>query len=174
MVENPVEINGASSKALIRVPDWVNPAPMFRTVRALFALALLAALPGRAGDAGNPDEAALRQMNADYVRAFLTCDVEQFRSLLADDFTGILANGRVIDKAEFLREAKEPPDAKDLRLHGVTIRIYGDAAIVGAAVTYTRSGGAPVQTRYSTLYARRAGKWAVVWVHWTRVAGPVN
>jgi ketosteroid isomerase-like protein len=174
MVENPVEINGAGSKALIPGPVWVNPAPMLRPARALFALVLLSALPGRAEDAASPDEAALRQLNADYVRAFLTCDVERFRSLLADDFTGVLANGRVIDKAEFLREAKEPPDAKDLRLHGVVIRVYGDTALVGATVTYTRSGGASVQTRYSTLYARRAGRWAVVWVQWTRVVGPAN
>jgi hypothetical protein len=111
-------------------------------------------------------------MNDDYVRAFLSCDVARFRTLLADDFTGVLASGRVIDKTEFLREAKEPPDAKDLRLHDVVIRVHGDSALVGAYVTYNRSVGAPVKTRYTTLYFRRAGAWAVVWVQWTRVAAP--
>jgi hypothetical protein len=147
---------------------------MSRLVRALGALLLLSAASGRGADPAGPDETALRQMNADYVRAFLTCDVGHFRALLADDFTGVLADGRVIDKAEFLREAREPPDARDLRLHDVIIRVYGETALVGAYVTYLRSGGAQVKTRYSTLYARRAGRWAVVWVQWTRVVGAAD
>ena len=101
MVEKSVEINGAGSKpsngrrfgSILRdAPPCVHPV----------SLLLLGVLPGRAEDAASPDEAALRQLNADYVRSFLTCDVEHFRSLLADDFTGVLANGRVIDKADSL------------------------------------------------------------------------
>jgi hypothetical protein len=145
---------------------------MARFVCALFILLMLSAAPGRGADPAGPDEVVLRQMNDDYVRAFLSCDVARFRTLLADDFTGVLASGRVIDKTEFLREAKEPPDAKDLRLHDVVIRVHGDSALVGAYVTYNRSVGAPVKTRYTTLYFRRAGAWAVVWVQWTRVAAP--
>jgi hypothetical protein len=103
------------------------------------------------------------------VRAFLACDVARFRRLLADDFAGVLADGRVIDKAEFLREAAIKPDASDLRLHDVTLRAYGDSAMVMAAVTYRRHDGSPVRTRYSTLYVRRDGRWALAWVQWTRV-----
>ena len=115
-----------------------------------------------------PDEPALRQLNDDYVRAFLACDVGRFRTLIADDFVGILADGRVIDKAEFLREATAKPDAHGLRLHDVLIREFTDTAIVGAYVTYTRGDGKAVRTRYTTLYARRGGTWVVVWVQWTR------
>jgi ketosteroid isomerase-like protein len=115
------------------------------------------------------DEPALRQLNDDYVRAFLACDVARFQILLADDFAGVLADGRVIDKAEFLREAASKPDAADLRLHDVTIRAYGDSAMVMAAVTYRRHDGLAVRTRYSTLYVRRDGKWTIAWVQWTRV-----
>lgn len=144
---------------------------MPRTLLALLALLAVSAAGGRAAEPAPPDEVALRQMNDDYVKAFLASDVARFRTLLADDFTGVLASGRVIDKAEFLREAKERPDARDLRLHEVVIRIYGDSALVGGFVTYSRSTGAPVTTRYSTLYVRRSGAWAVVFVQWTRVAG---
>jgi hypothetical protein len=78
----------------------------------------------------------------------------------------------VIDKAEFLREARERPDARDLRLHEVVIRSYGETALVGAYVTYRRADGSSVRTRYSTLYVRRAGAWSVAWVQWTRAPGP--
>ncbi len=142
--------------------------PMSGPARVLLVLLLLAALPARAAEAAAPDEPALRQLNDDYVRAFLACDVARFRTLIADDFVGVLADGRVIDKAEFLREATAPPDAHGLRLHDVLIREFTDTAIVGAYVTYSRADGKAVRTRYTTLYARRGGSWVVVWVQWTR------
>jgi ketosteroid isomerase-like protein len=172
MVYNPRKINGACSPALNRWAIGSILAPMVRRARALVALLVLAAPLGRAAGPAVPDESAIRQLNDDYVRAFLTCDVGRFRSILADDFTGILADGRVIDKAEFLRQAAERPDARDLRLHEVTIRVYGDTALVGAFVTYKRADGSGVRTRYSSLYVRRGGRWAVVWVQWTRITAP--
>jgi len=144
--------------------------PMVRPALALAAFLSLAC-PGRADPAG-PDEPALRQLNDDYVRAFLACDVARFRGILSDDFTGILADGRVIDKAEFLRQAAEPPDARDLRLHEVVIREFGDCAVVGALVTYARADGTGVRTRYTGIFARRRGRWEIAWVQWTRVAAP--
>ena len=142
--------------------------PMARHVCALLALLLLAN-PGLAQAPVGLDVPALRQLNDDYVRAFLSCDVSRFKALLADEFAGVLADGRVIDKAEFLREAAIKPDAADLRLHDVTIRVYGDSAMVMAAVTYKRHDGLAVRTRYSTLYVRRDGHWSIAWVQWTRV-----
>jgi hypothetical protein len=142
--------------------------------RALALLALLASCAGplRAEEPAGADEAAVRQLNSDYVRAYLACDVARFRALLADDFTGILADGRVIDKAEFLRLAKDNLEAHDLRMHDLVIRPYGDTMLVAAVVAYTRASGAAVRTRYSSLYVRRGGQWAIVWTQWTRVAVP--
>jgi ketosteroid isomerase-like protein len=143
---------------------------MVRTACAVAALWLVAAAPGRAAGPAAPDEPAIRQLNDDYVRAFLACDVARFRSMLADDFVGVLADGRVIDKAEFLRQAAERPDAQDLRLHDVVIREYGETALVGALVGYRKADGSDVRTRYSCVAVRRSGRWAIVWVQWTRVA----
>jgi ketosteroid isomerase-like protein len=146
---------------------------MARTACALLALLLAASSQARAAGPLAPDDAEIRRLNDDYVRAYLACDVSRFRSLLADDFTGVLADGRVIDKAEFLREAAAPPDVRDLRLHDVTIREYGDTALVGALVNYKRADGSGVRTRYTTFYVRSDGRWAIVWVQWTRaVASP--
>jgi ketosteroid isomerase-like protein len=132
------------------------------------ALVLLAAPPAGA-DPRAPDEPEIRRLNDDWVRAYLACDVARFRALLADDFTGVLADGRVIDKAEFLREAAAPPDARELRLGALTIREFGDTAVVGSLVSYRKADGAAVRTRYTAIYARRDGAWAVEWVQWTRV-----
>jgi hypothetical protein len=173
MGHNPVKINGACSPALIREGSRVHAPAMLRHARALLALLALPAAAW-AQDAPSPaaDEAAVRQLNSDYVRAYLACDVTRFRTLLADDFTGVLADGRVIDKAAFLVLAKDNFEAHDLRLHDLVIRPYGDTVLVGAVVAYVRSGGAAVRTRYSSLYVRRDGHWAIVWTQWTRVAVP--
>jgi ketosteroid isomerase-like protein len=169
MVYNPRKINGACSPALIRARIGSILRAMVRKACALASILLLAASVPAAEPAG-PDEPAIRQLNDDYVRAFLACDVARFRSILADDFTGVLADGRLIDKAEFLRQAKERPDARELRLHDVVIREYGETALVGAFVTYRRADGSGVRTRYSCIVVRRDGRWAIVWVQWTRVA----
>lgn len=143
--------------------------PMVRPSRALLSLALFAAVQAWATPPADADESAIRQMNDDYVRAFLACDVARFRGLLAEDFVGVLADGRVIDKAGFLEQAAARPDARDLRLHDVVIRVYGDSALVGAAVSYRRADGTGVRTRYTSVYLRRGGRWSIVWVQWTRV-----
>ena len=145
---------------------------MVRTACALLALLTAAAAPGRAAESPSPDEPVIRQMNDDYVRAYLSCDVAKFGSLLARDFVGVLADGRLIDRAEFLRQAAQRPDARNLRLRDVTIRVFGDAALVGALVTYRRADGTGVRTRYSSVYARRDGRWEIVWVQWTRSVAP--
>jgi ketosteroid isomerase-like protein len=136
----------------------------------LLVPALLLVLPAAAFADGRADAADLRRLNDDYVRAFLACDAARFRELLADDFYGVLADGSVIGKAEFLREAAQPPAVKDFRLKETVVRVYGDAAVVDDLAAYRRPDGTPAQTRYVDVYARRGGRWQVVSVQITHVA----
>jgi ketosteroid isomerase-like protein len=172
MAENPPRINGACSAALIPGANGAILGAMARITRAFLACLALAAAPARAADAPGGDESAIRRLNGDYVRAFLACDVDRFQGLLAPDFVGVLADGRVIDKAGFLAEAAKPPDARGLQLHDIVIRVYGDAALLGAAASYRRADGSAVRTRYTSVYVRREGRWAIAWVQWTRVTAP--
>jgi ketosteroid isomerase-like protein len=139
---------------------------------ALAGLGLFLAGTGLASASPAADEAALRQLNDDYVRAFLACDVGWFRTLLADDFYGVLADGRIIDKAEFLRQAATPPPLKSFRIRDVAVRLFGDAAIVNDLASFRKADGAAGLTRYVDVYARRNGQWQVVSVQITRVALP--
>jgi ketosteroid isomerase-like protein len=118
------------------------------------------------------DEAAFRQRNEDYVHAFLRSDVAYFQQALADDFIAVLADGRLIDKAGFLQQAVHRPDAEELRLRDVVVRIFPDSAVVTAMVSYHRGDGTAVTTRYSMLYVRRGDDWTVEWIQWTRLALP--
>ena len=125
-----------------------------------------------AADPGDADEVAVRRMNDDFVRAYLASDVARLRGMVSEDFVGILASGLVIDGPRFLKLAAEKPDASDLRLRDVTVRLYGDAALVGALVNYRRADGSDVRTRYTIVFARKEGRWAIAWVQWTRVVAP--
>jgi ketosteroid isomerase-like protein len=136
----------------------------------LFALGLIG-VRAVAAPAG-ADEAELRRLNDDYVRAFLASDVARDRELLADDFYGVLADGRVIDKAAFLRQAAAPPAVREFRVREVMVRLYGDAAIVNTRATYLRPDGSPAQTRYVHVYVRRDGGWRIASVQITRLPAP--
>jgi ketosteroid isomerase-like protein len=138
-----------------------------------FRLLVLAAfLPRVASASESADETTLRRLNDDYVRAFLACDVNRDRELLADDFYGVLADGRVIDKAEFLRQAAQPPALSNFAVRDVAVRVYGDAAVVDTLATYLRPDGNRAKTRYVHVYVRQAGRWRIVSVQITRVTGP--
>ena len=135
-------------------------------------IALAFALVGVAAAADGSDEAVLRHLNDDYVRAFVGSDVVRYATLLADDFHAVLADGRQIDKAEFLRQAAQPSGVADFRLQDVAVRPYGDTALVGGLVTYRHVDGSVVRTRYVDVYVRRLGQWQIVSVQFTRVAAP--
>lgn len=135
-------------------------------------MVLAAAAPARAADAADADRASVRRANDDYVRAFLESDLARFRQLLSPGFTAVLADGRQIDRAEFLRQAAVHPDAQHLRLRDVSIRLYGDAAVLVALVDYAKADGTPVRTRYTAVFSRHEASWVLESVQWTRVLAP--
>ena len=140
--------------------------------KRLFCLLACAALSLPAFGAGESEAAAIRQLNERFIRAFLDCDVASYRALLAEDFLAVLADGRVINKAEWLRQAAAPSGASAFRESGLTIRLFGDAAVVNALVAYERPGGLTVRTRHVEVYVRRGGNWQVVSEQFTRLVGP--
>jgi ketosteroid isomerase-like protein len=138
----------------------------------VLAAVALSVAPLRAAASAGVDEAAVRQLNDDYVRAFLNSDVGRFGGLLSTDFTAVLADGRLIDRRAFLLQAASRPDAVDFRLHEVVIRVYSDSAILGALVTYRRAGGEAVRTRYTALFVLQEGRLRIASVQWTRAPAP--
>jgi ketosteroid isomerase-like protein len=136
------------------------------------SLAFALALSGAAFADPGADEAALRRLNDDYARAFVASDASRFRDLLSDDFQAVLADGRRIDRAEFLRQAGRPAGAIDFRVRDVEVRLFGDTALVGALAAYRRADGAVVRTRYLGVWVRGGARWRIVSIQFTRIAAP--
>jgi len=112
--------------------------------------------------------ATLHDLNADYIRAFVEADVEWYQEHLSDDFVCTLADGRRIDKDEFLRRTKAGPGVVGVMYDEVDVRPLGDLAIVHGVTHYTRCGE-QVAMRYTDVWQSQAGRWLAVTAQLTRV-----
>ena len=115
--------------------------------------------------------AELHDLNAAYIRAFVESDTAWYRKHLGDDFVCTLADGRRINKAEFLRRTEKGPGVKDVTYDEIDVRPLGDAALVHGVTSYTRDG-APASTRYTDVWQLREGCWLAVAAQLTSVAKP--
>ena len=151
----------------------MNAARFSPFARLLLCGAMLIAA-GNLRAAPADDEAAILQLNRDYIQSFLQCDVARYRELLAEDFRCVLSDGRIIGRAEFLQNAAVPPNVKDFQVDEVLVRVIGDTAVVNGLVHYQRADKVRVISRYTDTYARLRGQWRVVAAQFTRVAPPAD
>jgi ketosteroid isomerase-like protein len=112
--------------------------------------------------------AALHALNAEYIRAFLESDAAWYAEHLSDDFVCSLADGRRIDKAEFLERTGAGPGVTDLTYDEIDVRPLGHVALVHG-VTHFQRDGQPGSTRYTDVWQQRDGRWLAVAAHLTRV-----
>lgn len=113
--------------------------------------------------------AELHALNAHYIRAFVEADVGWYREHLSDDFVCTLADGRRIDKAEFLAAAAEGPGVREVTFDDVDVRPLGDVALVQGVTHYVRDG-TPGSTRYTDVWQLRGGRWLAVAAQLTKSA----
>jgi ketosteroid isomerase-like protein len=112
--------------------------------------------------------AALHDLNAQYIRAFVEADTAWYDEHLSEDFVCTLADGRRIDKAEFLRRNAKRPGVTNVTYDDVDVRLLGDVALVHGVTHYVRDG-APASTRYTDVWAVRDGRWQAVAAQLTSV-----
>lgn len=117
------------------------------------------------------DEATLAELNARYVDSFMSADVGWYEDNLADDFVCVEADGSVLDKARFLRQAAAGPDVAAYRLAQVRIRCFGDVALIHATGVFTRRDGTTGTSRYTDAYAKTGGTWKAISAQITRAEG---
>jgi ketosteroid isomerase-like protein len=113
--------------------------------------------------------AELHELNAHYIRAFVESDANWYSEHLSDDFVCSLADGRRIDKTEFLERTREGPGVTDVTYDQIDVRPLGDVALVHGVTHYLRDG-APASTRYTDVWQLRDGRWLAVAAQLTRVS----
>lgn len=111
----------------------------------------------------------LHRLNADYLRAVVESDVDWFAEHLSDDFVCTLADGRRIDKAEFLRRTAGGSGVSNLTYDDIDVRLLGNVALVHG-VTHSVRDSSPMSIRYTDVWRLNGGRWEAVAAQLTRVS----
>ena len=113
--------------------------------------------------------AALHTLNTRYIRAFVESDVEWYRENLGEDFVCTLADGRRIDKDQFLERTAVGPGVTHVTYDEIDVQPLGATALVHGVTHHVRDG-LPASTRYTDVWQLRKGRWQAVAVQLTRVS----
>ena len=141
--------------------------------RLLFALAVvLLTLPVHT--AAQNAEADVRKSEQARWDAMIKADAAALERLLAPDLTYMHGDGRMVDKATFIKELQ----TGDFKYVSITpessrVRVFGDAAIVnGTTGMQVQNKGVPATIRivYTVTQVRRNGLWQMAAWHATRLA----
>ena len=121
------------------------------------------------------DREILSQLNAQFIKNYVTQDVKAHSKIIHEDFVCIENSGKIIGRDEYLKNW-----ASDYQNSGVDsftytdehIRIFGNVALVRSKSIYTYQKDGQSQTGYSVYtdtYLKEDGKWRCVQAHMTPV-----
>ncbi len=78
------------------------------------------------------DVDTLTALNREFVASVQKGDVKRLKEIFADDFMVSTPDGRLLDKAEYLKMVAQPVTTSGLVAEDVRIRLLGDFAIIHA------------------------------------------
>ncbi len=137
----------------------------FFALTALLALALYPA-PAAQDKGGSADEIQIRQLERAWNQAEAKHDTGAVRNLVAESLVYTDYDGTFLHKPEYLKWLAAPDQKLDhLYDEGMTVQLYGDAAVVTGV--YRESGverGKPytIRSRYTDTWIKRGGVWQCV------------
>ena len=99
-------------------------------------------------------------------------DCSAWGAMLAADWSVVHLTGAVISKSEALQMCKTAAaPIHALEVDDISIRVYGDTAVVRGRTRVAVGGAAPEQVilRFTDVFIRRSSEWQVVASHATRI-----
>ena len=127
----------------------------------------------RARQSGNTEH-AIRQLVNEQANAQQKNDTAALERIWADDFTFTNSSGEVQTKAQRLAEIKSGElKFESIRIDDVQVRVYGDTAVVtgrGTVKGQRRGQDLTGQSRSTSVYVKKQGRWQVVATQITRIA----
>lgn len=145
------------------------------TLTAVILLGLVHRSDVVAGASQSSDVASqLTQIEHRLVKSWIGGDREAVDSILAPDWSVIDLTGRVLTKAQVMRElGSGERRIESGAIDDLSIRVFGDIAVVtGRSVLSGSYQGkrASVVQRFTDVFAKRDGRWQVVASQGTQVA----
>jgi hypothetical protein len=115
----------------------------------------------------------LEQFEQRLASTYKAGDCAGWAAMLAPEWSVIHLAGHVITKAQALQLCNAPRPAIDtMAIDDVSVRAYGDAAVVTGRTTAVTAGAnaQSITLRFTDVFVRRDGRWQVVASQATRVA----
>jgi ketosteroid isomerase-like protein len=125
-------------------------------------------MPVTGAKSHSPNDRKIRQLNEEYIAAFMKSDVGWYQKHLAHDFVRIESDGSVLGKTEFLEQTAKGPDVAEYKLDQVNVRTYGAVVLVQATGLFRRKDGSRGKSLYIDVYVRKGDDWKVVSAQITR------
>jgi ketosteroid isomerase-like protein len=108
----------------------------------------------------------------DYDHAQVAGDKAELQRLVADDYTLLNSTGRIQNKAELIADYTTPGyKIEPFEILEPVEKVWSDGAVMGGLVHLRGTeGGKPfaVTLRFADIWARRNGKWQVIYTHVSR------
>jgi ketosteroid isomerase-like protein len=152
-----------------------------RTKLSLLVLAFVLALAAPRVSAGPlarpaPNRAAverqLRELDRQWAEFAVRGDVALFDRLTADDHVATHAGGNLVSKAEEKKYiVTSPQRLAAITTDDVSIRLYGDTAVILGRVTVKTRKGRENQYRYTTVW-KQTDRWRLIAEQHTRIEPP--
>lgn len=121
------------------------------------------------------DESLLSELNARFIKNFLTQDTASHNKIIHKDFICIEGSGAIVSREEYIKNWATDFDNSGYITFTYTdeaIRIFGNMALVRSKTVYTKSvEGKTIEgnTIYTDTYVKENGKWICVQAHITPV-----
>lgn len=141
-----------------------------KSVGLWFAIAMFAscALGQPAKPAQSNDVAAqLKAIEAKWIEAEVHGDAAYLDSILAPDFTYTSPNAQVLNRAQLMEAVKSGKAKLEAgSVSDMTVRVYGDVAVVNGTYTEHDAGkAASDEGRFTDTFVRKNGRWLAVATH---------
>ena len=154
-----------------------------KRLTVLAAVLLLSSSPAAAQTPGVREsklgkvERHILALDREWADAMVRGDVASLERLFDDDMIVTSGNGTVRGKAGELEDVRPSPDLKTyfFNTEDRRVRVYGDAAVLtGHAKWRINYKGRDIdhERRYTSVYAKRGGRWRMVALQLTRLAAP--
>ena len=141
---------------------------MFKLRAALLTAALMIGSLANAADL----PADLAKAVKEYDEAQIHADKAALQRLVADDYTLVNSSGRIQSKAELIADYTAPGyKIEPFEIQQPIEKAWSDGAVMGGIVDLRGvDGGKPfaVKLRFADIWAKRNGKWQVIYTHVSR------
>jgi ketosteroid isomerase-like protein len=121
------------------------------------------------------DKDALIEVEHAWGNALLKKDVAGFSRCLAVEWVLITSDGNRVTKAVALADLKSGAlKIESFRLEDVTVRLYGDTAVVRGLITEKsklRDKDTSGKSRFTDVFVKRDGRWQAVASHESNIRG---